>query len=113
MRCLIVDDSEASGRTLTRLLEHEGHETQWVTERDSAIRLAREWAPEVIVLDINVGSDSGIAIAKEFRRLPETKAARLVGFSGESQPQSALRDFDAFVLKTSNSAELLKAIEGK
>jgi two-component system, NarL family, nitrate/nitrite response regulator NarL len=69
LRCLVVDDSGRFLAAARALLEREGVAVVGVASSVAeAVRLAEELEPDVILLDINLGTDSGFDLA---RRLAE------------------------------------------
>jgi DNA-binding NarL/FixJ family response regulator len=69
LRCLIVDDNASFLKAATALLEREGVSVVGVASNGSeALTHARALRPDVILLDIALGAESGLEIA---RRLDE------------------------------------------
>ena len=69
MRCLIVDDSPEFLDAARRFLEREGVEVVGVASTgEDAYRLADELRPDVTLVDIDLGGEDGLAVA---RRLAE------------------------------------------
>ena len=65
LRCLIVDDDPGFLGAATVLLEHEGIEVVGVASTgDEAIEQAGELHPDVTLLDIDLGEDSGFEVAR-------------------------------------------------
>ena len=64
LRCLLVDDSEEFLASATRLLESQG---AWVVGRarsvEEALRLAQDLRPEVALVDVELGAESGFELA--------------------------------------------------
>jgi DNA-binding NarL/FixJ family response regulator len=70
LRCLIVDDSPTVLRAAGELLERQGVAVVGVAATgDEALRLAKELEPDVMLVDIDLGPESGFDLA---RRLAET-----------------------------------------
>ena len=70
IRCLIVDDNEAFLEAARVLLEREGISVVGVaTTSVEAMRLAGELRPDVVLVDIRLGEESGFQLAN---RLDET-----------------------------------------
>jgi DNA-binding NarL/FixJ family response regulator len=64
IRCLIVDDSAQFARAATELLEEEGIDVVGVAAGgDEAFRLARDLRPDVALVDIELGEESGLTLA--------------------------------------------------
>ena len=76
LRCLIVDDNPRFGDEARGLLEHEGVSVVGVaTSGDAAVRLSSALAPDLALVDISLGEESGFDVA---RRLVDESPA--IGF---------------------------------
>jgi DNA-binding NarL/FixJ family response regulator len=65
MRCLIVDDSESFLTAARVLLEREGVAVAGVASRGpEALRLADALRPDVVLVDICLGDESGVEVAR-------------------------------------------------
>ena len=65
LRCLIVDDSSSFLDAARALLEHQGITVVGVaTNGPDALRRVRELRPDVTLLDIDLGGESGFDIAR-------------------------------------------------
>jgi DNA-binding NarL/FixJ family response regulator len=65
LRCLIVDDNSFFGDEASSLLEHEGVSVVGVAASgDEAVRLAEALAPDVALVDISLGEESGFDVAR-------------------------------------------------
>ncbi len=66
-RILVVDD-EASARTgLERLLAQEGFTVKTATDGTAALRVAAEFAPDVVVTDLKMPQMDGMALLRQLR----------------------------------------------
>ena len=71
VRCVIVDDSPDVLRAASELLEGEGISVVGAAETgEEAIRLMEELRPDVMLVDIDLGRESGFDLA---RRLAHTR----------------------------------------
>jgi DNA-binding NarL/FixJ family response regulator len=69
LRCLIVDDHASFVKAAAAMLEREGLSVVGVASNGAdALTRARELHPDVVLLDIALGADSGLVVA---RRLAE------------------------------------------
>jgi CheY-like chemotaxis protein len=64
-RCLIVDDSAQFLRAARVLLEREGLVVDIASTGADALRLVEEWRPHVVLVDIDLGSESGFEVARQ------------------------------------------------
>ena len=68
IRCLIVDDSPAFGRVAAELLVEEGLDVVGLaTHAEEAMRLATELRPDVALVDIDLGGESGFEVSRLLR----------------------------------------------
>lgn len=81
-RVLIVDDSEEATELLAALIGRRGHEVRVAHDVEGALRVAKEFKPDVALLDIMIRHESGFFLAQELRDIPELKCCRLIAMSG-------------------------------
>lgn len=117
LRCLIVDDSPRFGEEARSLLEHEGVSVVGVAASgDEAVRLAEALRPDLALVDIYLGTESGFDVA---RRLVDSSngqppAVIFVStydeqeFSGRIEASAGL----GFISKTKLSAERIRQVIG-
>jgi CheY-like chemotaxis protein len=71
LRCLIVDDNTGFLRSARLLLEREGISVVAVASSgEEALRQAEELRPDVFLVDIDLGSESGFEVAGRLHRQP-------------------------------------------
>ncbi len=93
-RILVVDDNDALRENLAELLESEGYEVAVAEDGGRALaRLAGEWLPHVIVLDLLMPGMDGRDLVARIRRDPRLAGVRVILTSG--LPSSSLRSSDA------------------
>jgi DNA-binding NarL/FixJ family response regulator len=69
LRCLIVDDSELFLEGASALLEREGVDVVGVAANSAeALRLVDELGPDVTLVDIDLGGESGFDLALQLSR---------------------------------------------
>jgi CheY-like chemotaxis protein len=69
LRCLIVDDSPHFLSAARGLLEHDGMVVVAVaTNGDDAVRRATELGPDVTLVDIDLGGESGFDVVRRLTR---------------------------------------------
>jgi DNA-binding NarL/FixJ family response regulator len=117
LRCLIVDDSPHFGEEARGLLEHQGISVVGVAASgDEAVRLADDLQPDLALIDIGLGDESGFDVA---RRLVDQPGARPPAIIFVSTYDG--REFDAriaatpargFLAKTELSADRIRQLLG-
>jgi two-component system, NarL family, response regulator DevR len=114
LRLLLVDDHpmvRAGLRSLLAQLDPEMSVSEAGTVEE-AINEAERSRPDVVVMDVRMGEDSGIEATREIRnRRPETRVLMFTSFSDdEALIASAIAGASGFVLKQVRSRNLLRAI---
>ena len=102
-RVLVVDDNADAAESLELLLGRDGHEVRTCQDGHGAIRIARSFRPEVVLLDIGLPGMSGYETARELRRTPGGQRATIVALTGfapdEVRRESADAGIDRFWIK--------------
>ena len=117
MRCLIVDDSPEFLDAARRLLHQEGIAVSGVASSgDEAIRLAGELRPDVTLIDIDLGVEDGIALARRLAASDGQPAGKLILISthGEDEFADLIQDspVTGFVAKSALSGDAIRALTG-
>jgi CheY-like chemotaxis protein len=86
LRCLLVDDNEAFLKTASRLLEREGLTVMGVASSIAgALRQARALRPDVILVDIGLGDESGFDLARLFAQDGQAGGAEVILISAAAE----------------------------
>ena len=91
LRVLVVDDNQDAANALRLLLESDGHEVKLATDGVAGLALAREYRPEVLLLDIGLPRLSGYDIAASLRADPAMKETTIVAVIGYGQVHDRTR----------------------
>jgi signal transduction histidine kinase/DNA-binding response OmpR family regulator len=94
-RILVVDDLAASAETLMMLLEMEGFEVKTAHEGVSALQIAKDFQPDVVLLDIGLPGMNGFEVANRLRSQPHSRNALLIALTGYGEPESRSRSVQA------------------
>ncbi len=86
---LIVDDEEGIRESLAQIIEDDGYETLTASSGEEAIRLVRETAPDLVLLDIWMSGIDGIQTLQELRALSENIPVIMI--SGHANIENAIR----------------------
>jgi CheY-like chemotaxis protein len=88
LRCLIVDDNPGFLHAARALLEHEGVCVVGVASTGAeALRCAADLHPDVTLLDIDLGEDSGFDVARQLVEDPHTGPGRVILVSAYSEDE--------------------------
>ena len=82
LKILVVDDNQDSAISMTLLLELQGHEVHVAHAGPTALRLAAEKKPDVILLDIGMPGMNGFEVARQLRSQDEFARTLLVAITG-------------------------------
>ncbi len=114
IRVLIVDDHAVVREGIAALLGRQPDMTAVgeASDGDEAVALFRELAPDVTLMDIQMGRMGGIEAIEQIRRTsPEAKILVLTTYPGDAQVVRAIRAGAAgYLLKNCIRKELLDAI---
>jgi CheY-like chemotaxis protein len=84
-RILIVDSDVAAANALAALLQSSGHGDARVAESGAtAITLAVEFAPTVLLVDLDLPDMSGYDVARQLSQHPQLQNLRLIGLTANS-----------------------------
>lgn len=86
-RVLIADDDDDALSGLANLLTGLGHQVAQAACGAQALDVARQFAPDVVILDLGMSPMDGLSAARALRALPEGSAMLLVALTGWGQPQ--------------------------
>lgn len=108
-RILIVEDDEAIAQGLRDNFQFEGHETQWASDGETAVRLAREEKPDLILLDVRLPRMSGYEVCRKLRAAGSTTPILMLTARGEEEDRILGLDLgaDDYVTKPFSVRELL------
>ena len=114
-RILIVDDHGDTVDTTSVLLEMEGHEVRVAYDGLAAIEIAKQFQPEVVLLDVGMPGLDGYAVARALRALQEWEPMRLVAVTGwaraEDKKAAIAAGFDLHLPKPVVLEELQAALK--
>ncbi len=82
MNVLVVEDVADVALTFAALIRAYGHRTQVAYDGASALRIAREFRPKVIFVDIGLPDTDGYDLARKLREVEGLSEAYLVSISG-------------------------------
>ena len=113
VRCLIVDDNRRFLRAARTLLEREGLTISGVaTTSAEALRQAATLGPDVVLVDVALGDESGFELARRLVADHAQRAVILISTRSEAELADAIRLCPAagFLAKSELSADAIRGI---
>ena len=103
LRILVADDNVDAAQILSMLLEATGHVTEVAHNGHAALGLARDFHPDIALLDIGMPGMNGYEVAKALRQIPSLANMTLVALTGWGGEQdrvlSGEAGFDKHLIK--------------
>lgn len=88
LRILVVDDDRDIAESTGLLLRSLGHKVDLATSGEEALRQATERRHQLVLLDIGLGSSSGLDIARRLRQLPHGRNMRIAAVTGRGDART-------------------------
>jgi len=109
-RIIVVDDNDDQVQSLAMLLTLMGHTVSQAMSGPQAIELAREFRPDLMLIDIGMPGMEGYEVARRIRALPGMRQVFLVaqtGWGGDvDRKRSKEAGFDDHIVKPVTPATL-------
>ncbi len=111
-RVLVVDDESKIREIVRTYLEREGFEVAEAADGDAALAVARDWRPDLVVLDVMMPGTDGLEALRRFRTTSETPVILLTARSEEVDTLVGLSvGADDYVTKPFRPRELVARIK--
>lgn len=113
-RILVVDDDVPILEAISDLLRSEGYVVREEPESERAVQSAREFQPDLVLLDLMMPTLDGLAVAHGLRNEPQTSEVPLVLMTASPDAQRVATQMDAtsFLCKPFSARALLRAVRG-
>jgi CheY-like chemotaxis protein len=113
-RVLIVDDNRDGAQGLALMLDIEGHEVRTAADGLEALKIAEEFQPHVVLLDIGMPGMDGYETARRLRARPWAQSALLCALTGWGQEDDKRRartaGFDRHLVKPIDPEEISRIV---
>jgi two-component system OmpR family response regulator len=110
LRLLVVDDDRDAVKTLSALLQQDGHEVIEAYSGGGVLSLVRTREPDAVLLDIGMPGATGFEIARELRLRLGRSCPALIAITAWTQPAARemgrLSGFNHYLTKPYTAAEL-------
>ncbi|HJZ89469.1 MAG TPA: response regulator [Gemmataceae bacterium] len=107
---LVIEDHRDTADSMQMLLGLMGHEVAVATNGPDGLRMAREWAPRVVLCDIALPGLDGYEVARRLRADPATDRLALIAITGygheADRQRSRAAGFDIHLVKPVEPADL-------
>lgn len=114
-RILVVDDNRDAAETLRDVLVSHGYAVAMTSDAASALGVARDFRPNIALLDIAMPIMDGYKLAARLRQIDDLVGVRLVAITGFGQPGDRERamaaGFDRHLVKPVDLESLIHVIE--
>jgi signal transduction histidine kinase len=113
-RILVADDNADAAEALSLQLELAGHEVRTAHDGISALELAADFQPDIVLLDLGMPRMDGYETARQLRLTAAGRRMNLIALTGWGQQQdrdrTAAAGFDAHLVKPLDEAQLFRAL---
>ena len=103
-KILLVEDDEALAEVYDSRLQIEGFDTKCVSNGEDALVAAKQYKPDLILLDVMMPKISGFDVLDILRNTPETANIHVIMLTALSQPKDKDRaqslGVDDYLVKT-------------
>ena len=114
-RILIADDEPNIVISLEYLLKKEGFEIAVATDGEAVLRLAGEFRPELVLLDIMMPKKSGFEVCEALRADPAQAALKIIMLTAKGRETEVAKGLalgaDAYITKPFSTKELIVQIK--
>ena len=102
-RILVVEDNERNLKLVRDVLQYAGYEVIAARSGEQGVTLAREWTPDLVLMDLQLPTMNGTEALHILRADPLTRAIPVVAVTASAMNEDrerALRDgFDSYLEK--------------
>jgi two-component system KDP operon response regulator KdpE len=110
-RILVIDDESQITRVLRAALSAQGYDVRTANEPEEALRVFRDWAPDLVITDLMMPTMSGVEVCRSIRSRGTTPVLVLSVREHERSKVEALdAGADDYVTKPFSIQELLARV---
>ena len=111
IRILIADDHDDNRKILCQLLSSVGYEVREAQDGMQCIEIFKQWAPQVILMDIRMPIMDGLEATQLIKALPNGKETHIIAITAsvmdEQRQQARISGVDEFLAKPFDQNDLL------
>ncbi|SEN36235.1 two-component system, OmpR family, phosphate regulon response regulator PhoB [Sphingomonas gellani] len=113
-RMLLVEDDAALAELVAWHFRREDFEVRQTVDGEEALLLAREAAPDIVLLDWMIEGLSGLEVCRRLRRMPETQNVPIIMLTARGEEEDRVRGLetgaDDYVTKPFSPRELVARV---
>jgi len=110
-KILLVDDDEELVELMRDYLQREGYEIETAHDGEAGLAAAREWSPDIVVLDVMMSGISGIQVLRQIRTESDVPILMLTARGDDADRIAGLElGSDDYVAKPCTPRELMARI---
>ena len=111
-RVLVVDDERVVSEVVEQYLRREGFDVALASDGGEALRLAQEWAPDLVVLDLMLPVVDGLEVCRQLRQESQVPIIMLTARGEETDRVVGLElGADDYVVKPFSPRELVARVK--
>jgi two-component system phosphate regulon response regulator PhoB len=111
---LLVEDDAALVELLTWNFKREDFDIRQTADGEEALMLARESAPDIVLLDWMIEGLSGLEVCRRLRRMPETANVPIIMLTARGEEEDRVRGLemgaDDYITKPFSPRELIARV---
>jgi DNA-binding response OmpR family regulator len=116
MKVLIAEDEPSIVTSLEFLMRNCDYEVCVARDGEEALRLAREFHPDVLLLDVMMPRCNGFEVCRRLREDPATRGVKIVMLTAHGRDAQIERGLalgaDAYITKPFSNKDLLAKVRG-
>jgi len=111
IRILVAEDNPQGAELLEAYIGAAGYHVRTAADGEAALRMTREWKPDLLLLDIMMPKLSGFEVCKRLKSDPATRDVVVIMVTALDQPSDIERAVEVgtndFLTKPINKTDLL------
>src|SRR5579871_5222749 len=114
-RVLVAEDNAQGAELMEAFLSGTEYEVRIGNDGEASLRIAREWKPDLILLDVMMPKLSGFEVCKRLKSDPATRDVAVIMVTALDQPSDVERAVEVgtndFLTKPIHKADLLLRVK--
>jgi two-component system CheB/CheR fusion protein len=110
LKILLVDDQQIACKSTAILLEMSGYKVRTAFDGRTAMKIALDFSPDIIILDIGLPDIDGYELLSRLKRFKELQTSKFIALSGFEEeiarPSQTGFDFNHFLRKPVDTTQL-------